>query len=362
MNDNKGKVQTSLRIIGAIAAKDIVDALKNKTILTLMIGVVFLLLSTRALPWLLSMNSMPLAIAVDPGKSSLVTELMASDAFVLYRLSSQEMMEKQLSEAGEPILGLIFPEDLDTNRPIALDGYAAHWVDESETAVLVTFFEEQISQAVGQPVHINIDGHTVYPQLDAGGRPFMSSITLVVTVVLVGAFVVPYLMIEEKETHTMETLLVSPAGYSEVVAGKAVAGLFYCLTAVAIMFYFNRALINLWGVAVGTAVVGALFTVALGLLLGLLFDNPNSANLGMGGVMLVLVVPMLLAGTMGPHSPAILRAVIPWIPSAALAQAFRASFSNAVTPSLIWTNWGSVTAVTALIFTLVVWHVRRMVG
>ena len=360
MNDNKGKMQTSLRIIGAIAAKDIMDALKNRTIISVMIGVVFLMLSTQALPWLLRLNSMPLAVAVDPGQSGLVAELMESDAFALYRLPSQEVMEKQLSEAGEPILGLVFPEDLATDGPIELAGYAAHWVDSSETAVLTTFFEEQISQTTGQPVHINTDGHTVYPRPDAGGRPFMSSMSLVIAVVFVGAFVVPYLMIEEKETHTMETLLVSPARYSEIVAGKALAGLFYCLTAVSLLFLFNQALINLWGVAVGTAVIGALFTVALGLLMGILFDNPASVNLWLGAVMMVLLIPMLLAGTMGPHYPAVARAVLPWIPSAALAQAFRASFSNSVAPSLIWANLGSVLGIAALIFALVVWRVRAL--
>ncbi len=280
------------------------------------------------------------------------------------KLPSLQEMKKQISEAGEPVLGLAFPDDFDARAqagvPIELTGYVAHWVEPSRTFDLIAFFEEQISQTTGQPVHINTDGHTVYPQPDAGGRPFMSSMTLVIAVVFVGAFVVPYLMIEEKETHTMETLLVSPARYSEIVAGKAVAGLFYCLTAVSLLFLFNRALINLWGVAVGTAVVGALFTVALGLLMGILFDDPTSVNLWLGAAMMVLLLPMLLAGTMGPHYPAVLRAIIPWIPSAALAQVFRASFSNTVAPSLIWANLGSVAGIAALVFALVVWRVRRM--
>ena len=61
-----------------------------------------------------------------------------------------------------------------------------------------------------------------------------------------------------------------------------------------------------------------------------------------------------------PHYPAIVRAILPWIPSVALAQVFRASFSNSVAPSLIWVNLGSVLGMTALVFALVVWRVRRM--
>jgi len=43
-------------------------------------------------------------------------------------------------------------------------------------------------------------------------------------------------MVEEKEKHTMEALLVSPASYSQIVLGKTIAGIFYCLTAAAVVW------------------------------------------------------------------------------------------------------------------------------
>lgn len=45
--------RNALRILGAIALKDIADALRNRTILALMIGVGLMLLTGMALPALL---------------------------------------------------------------------------------------------------------------------------------------------------------------------------------------------------------------------------------------------------------------------------------------------------------------------
>jgi hypothetical protein len=137
----------------------------------------------------------------------------------------------------------------------------------------------------------------------------------------------------------MDSLLVSPATYSEVVVGKALAGSFYCLAALTVMFAFSFALINLWWLALLAAVCGALFTVALGLLMGTLFDNAASLNLWLGVVMMILLVPVFLEGTMGSNFPEFMRTIIPWIPSVA--------------------HLGIVVAAAVLILALVVWRVRQ---
>ena len=54
---------------------------------------------------------------------------------------------------------------------------------------------------------------------------FMTVMLLVLSIVGIGVFVVPSLLVEEKEKQTLKFLLVSPAGPVEVVAGKALVGL-----------------------------------------------------------------------------------------------------------------------------------------
>ena len=71
----------------------------------------------------------------------------------------------------------------------------------------------------------------------------MISLSLAVVIITIGIILVPFLMIEEKENHTIEALMVSPAIYSQIVIGKAIAGTFYCLVAAAIVLLVNYAVI-----------------------------------------------------------------------------------------------------------------------
>jgi len=177
---------------------------------------------------------------------------------------------------------------------------------------------------------------------------------------MVGAFMVPYLIIEEKDARTMDTLLISPANYSEVVIGKAVAGLFYCIAAAAVMFIFNGHLVHLWGIAVLTLVCGALFTVSLGLLMGILFDNPASMNLGIGLLILILLIPVLLVDTVGSKLPQIAVTLMTGIPTVGLSRAFRVSFAKSAPLDIMLTNISILLGAAALLLCLVVWRVRQL--
>jgi ABC-2 type transport system permease protein len=357
------RINERLRIISTIAVKDAVDALKNKTIVTVMIGLALMTLTSQALPLLLKLSRVPVAIVYDPGKSDLVTTIADEDGYSLRRLPSQDEMESWIGEGSEVMLGLTLPADLDeqvdNGGSIKLEGAVVHWAEQAKVTELVDFFEDRFSEAAGRRVSIEIEDDMVYPPPDAGGRPFMASMGFVIATIMVGAFLVPYLMIEERETHTMDSLLVSPATYSEVVAGKALAGTFYCLAALTVMFAFNLGLINLWGLALLAAVCGALFTVAVGLLMGTLFDNAASLNLWLGLVIMILLVPVFLEGTMGSNFPELMRTIMPWIPSVALAEVFRTSFSNDFSAAMIISDLGIVVAAAALILALVVWRVRQ---
>ncbi len=63
---------------------------------------------------------------------------------------------------------------------------------------------------------------------------------LVMSLTMTGTFMVPLLLVEEKDKHTMEFLLVSPATSTEVVAGKALTGLAYSAVGAGTMILLNR--------------------------------------------------------------------------------------------------------------------------
>ena len=353
------KFSESWRITWAIAAKDIVDALRNKTTLSIVVGVAFLMFTAMAGPLLLGLKDTPSAVVYDPGKSALIKALTARSEFRLRLADSLEEVKTVVVESPNVLLGLAIPPDFGPGGSVVLDGYAAHWADPALVAERAAFFEEQLGQASSQAVRINTAGRVIYPSLDAGGQPFMISLALTIMILAVGFALVPYLLVEEKETHTFEALLVSPARFSQVAAGKALAGACYCLSAAVVVFLFNAKLFVHWEVAILAVLLGAAFAVAVGLLMGALFDNPATINLWVGVLFMLLLVPTFLAALDSTKVPEVVRTITPWLPSVALGRLLKIAMAGDVPAALLWPNV-AVLAVSALVvYALVVWRVRR---
>ena len=99
-----------------------------------------------------------------------------------------------------------------------------------------------------------------------------------------------------------------------MVAGKALAGVFYCLVTAAAVFAFNAALIVHWGLAILAAIFGSLFTVSLGLLLGSIFENKQQMTLWGFLLLNVMLVPAFLS-IMTDLLPRAVTDLIRWVPT-----------------------------------------------
>lgn len=360
----KTSLVQNLRIISAIASKDIVDAIRNKTTISIVLGIGMLMLSAQATPLLLKLKSVDTAVVFHPGESVLIDELASGEEFEIRRVPSREAMEGSLAEAGEVQIGLVIPGEIDAlaaaGDEIELQGFYAYWAKASEVEELAGFFERALSESIGVPVAIDVDNPGVYPRPDADGQPMMISMSLVVAVLTIGSFLVPYLLVEEKMKHTIEALIVSPASYSQVVLGKAIAGLFYCLTAAAVVFAINFTMISQWWLAIVGVLVGAIFTVSIGLLVGSIFENPGSMNLLLGLILIILMIPVLLGQMVTSNLPSILTDLFPLLPSVAMSTVIRMSFASQVQVDQLLQNLGVMVAGAAILLSLVVWKLRRL--
>jgi hypothetical protein len=353
----------SIRITLTIAAKDIVDAIKNKTTLSIMMGVGIMMLTGLALPLLFGLRRVPTAIVYDPGRSALIRGLTTRTEFSLRFVDSQEELESTLAGSHELPLGIVIPAGFQqaegSGGEVEMDGYFVHWARPDKVTELVAFFEKELSAASWQTVHIVVEGHAVYPSSELGLQPSLLAINLTVLLLIVGLALVPYLMIEEKETHTFDALLVSPARFSHVVSGKALAGLFYCLCAAVIVFLFNTRWIVHWEIAALAFLLGAAFAVAFGLLLGIISENPTTVNLWVGLLLMLLLVPMLLAELVSAKLPAVVQVILPWMPSVAMGKLVGFSMAGAVPAMAIWSDVGVLAIEALILYTLVIWRVRR---
>jgi ABC-type transport system involved in multi-copper enzyme maturation permease subunit len=112
---------------------------------------------------------------------------------------------------------------------IELQAYYPHWAAPDRFSQLEAFFEEQFHQAAPGLGQLTLADQAVYPPVELSGQSAMLLLNLIVVILVIGIALVPLLMIEEKEAQTLKVLLVSPANLKQVVAGKALVGLFYSL-------------------------------------------------------------------------------------------------------------------------------------
>ena len=349
------------RIVWAIAVKDITDAIQNKTILGVMGSALFVVLMYKFLPVLSHSGELPTVLIYDAGQSDIVAELESGAMLDVYLYPSQEVMEQRLAAGDVPELGLVVPADFDQRLAAGetpeLAGYVLYWVSEADARELETMVEQEIAVLSGVPVDIRIAGQ-VYARVDSFGAGLMVALSQTIVLSMVGVSVVAHLMLEEKQTKTMDALVISPASAAHVVMGKAIAGLFYCAAAATCIFALNVPLVLHWGLAVLGVAVGALFTVSLGLLMGTFFEDRQQLTLWGFLAFQVLLLPPFLS-IMEDLLPKVVIQVMGWIPTVALSRVFVATVSYDFSWGLLASNLGLVLGSALLVYGVLTWQVRR---
>jgi len=94
------------------------------------------------------------------------------------------------------------------------------------------------------------------------------------------------------------------------------------------------------------------------LLLGILFEKQQDM-VGWMTALLLLLVGTVLVKMLGVELPALIKNILPWVPSVALAEICQAIFSETVSAVQVWINFGIVIVVSLPLYGLVIWKVQR---
>jgi ABC-type Na+ efflux pump permease subunit len=180
-----------------------------------------------------------------------------------------------------------------------------------------------------------------------------------ITLFTLGIALVPLLMLEEKEAHTLETLLVSPARDLQIVAGKALAGAIYCLSGLLVIVIAYRFLIVHWELALLAMLAGTAFVVALGLLVGIVSNNPTTIMMWATTILLILIVPTVLSGLSSFTQAPWLEALIDYWPSTATYKLLTLAMTVEIPKGMVIENAAIVISAAILLYMLTWWLVRR---
>jgi ABC-2 type transport system permease protein len=357
----RNRLGTEVRIIWAIAWKDIGEALKNKNTLAVLLTAIPMIFLYYYLPVLSARGEPPLVRVYDAGDSVLVARLENSDVLDLRTYPSEERMKEALTSSDVPEIALIIPKNFDqalgVGEDVQVQGYVMNWVNQTEADRLQRFVEDEIAFQLGQPVPVVMQG-PVYLEPDSHGIGTSAGIALVFVLTMIGLTLIPHLMLEEKKTRTIDVLRISPASSGDLVMGKAIAGLFYCLLGAGVALVYYRWLVIHWWLAVLATVMGALFTISLGLVLGSIIESREQLTMWAWVFILPLFVPVFLSLMVGLVPDQVI-AVLRLVPTVVVLDLLRSSYA-AVVPSgtvffqLIWlASW------TGGGLLLATWFVRR---
>ncbi len=352
------------RIVFAIARKDIIDAVRNLYIFgAIVMPLGFWLLFRVIFP---DQSELKIgAIAVYDQGSSLLVERLAADPLVgevITVRSPEELMEVVRKEA---VGGLALPAGFDEAVRAGQTPEATLLFNSrrggGELAAWRRLVDEQLRELAGLPavaklVERDVNGSAL------GGQPSgpsLQSYTLIMLLLIglamIGVFVVPTLLVEEKEKRTLKTILVSPASSADVVAGKAVVGLFYGLLGAVVLLILNDALrgdLALLGLAI---VLGGLVMVELGLLLGALFSTTTQVNTWSSVILVLLTLPSWLTGGLAPEPVA---AAMRFVPTYYLVQLVEQSRGSAV-ETAAWVSVAVLGGLAVVLFAGITWTLKR---
>jgi ABC-2 type transport system permease protein len=355
----------NLRIIWIIARKDLVDAVKNQLLFLSLLMPIFLWLIFRLVFSDMSgMGIMKIAVH-DEANSRLVAELRNLPGVALSELENeQQMMEFVQKQAiGGLAIPAGFDEALARNQNPLLTVYINSRSGGGGIQAFQTLIDKQLWKLAGHdslPAQIRV--------IDtAGSKPgligssinmdrILSVMLLVLSIVGIGVFVVPSLLVEEKEKQTLKFLLVSPAGPAEVVAGKALVGLVACLVIVGSMMILNKSWNGNWPVTLLALIIGSLFTILVGLTMGGFFKTIAQVNTWSSVLLIVLLLPTWVAVMPLPDP---FGMIIRLVPSYYLVDLLNQSMAGIASIGSVWSSLTVLVVCTAIAFSVVVWAVKR---
>ncbi|MHB9091460.1 MAG: ABC transporter permease, partial [Chloroflexota bacterium] len=354
----------NLRIVLAIARKDIVDAARNMYLAgAIAMPVGFYLLFQLILPSGADLKLGPIAV-YDQGSSRLVAAL-AADPLITKLVTAESVGELEDTVREDAVGGLALPAGFDAavaagstpELTVLLNGKRGG----GELNTFRRLVDEQVRKMEGRPpvakmIVRDVQATAGAPQSGADAmQTYTFLLLLVMGLAMTGCFIVPTLLVEEKEKSTLKTILVSPATYADVVAGKALVGLFYAVLGAALLLVLYRAGPGNLALLLGAIFLGSLVMVEIGLLMGSAFKNTAQVNSWSSIVLVVLLLPSFVSGPALSVAVATAMKLLPTYYLVQLVEQAR-NGSSELDP---WISAAVLGACAVVCFFGIVWFLRR---
>ncbi len=362
-----------MRSILAIARKDALDILLNKTTLSLLLSPLLLAVLFLGIGRLLGGHTTDVLI-YDPGRSHVeqVIKNSFSDVRLIY-VHSPEDVTAALGLDGTHkdtiyALGVIVPNNFDESLRASQYPQLGLYingdkVNNIQRQLFVIALADYARNAINPQLPINLTIATVNPPPPANAGLDVSklyAVAIVLGSLFIGSSLVPSLLAEEKEKKTLRILMVSPASFADVVAAKLLVGLFYQLALTLLAITIQGGFIGQVPYVLLFVMLGTLFSVVVGLVIGCFFQTMSATGTVSGMVSFLYIVPMFFVGLfvqLLPSNP--FTPLVKILPTYYIASGVADAVSNQSTMSSVMLNGSIILSTAIVLFMIALWTLRR---
>lgn len=353
----------NLSVVSAITRKDLVDAIRHRYLLTALVTPLFVALLFRVLLPDVNNNKILTIVVHDAGGSGLVAELRKTPQIGVIEASSADATASEVKNRNA-IGGLVVPAGFDADLAASKQPELTVYVNNQKTVFEQAAFRRLLDQMVRSFAKQPEPARLVWVDVDKGADDqkrggtsldqILLPLLLILTFGMTGAFVVPLLIVEEKEKRTLDFLLSSPASLSEIIAGKALTGVAYTLLIAGLLLGINRQFIKNWSLTSLTILLGLLFVVGVGLVIGSLLKNTMQVNTWASLVLILLLAPSFPSIGITAWFDKAMR----FIPTYYLSEALKLSMAGTVS-SQLWMYLAVLLGCTFIVFFAAAWALHR---
>jgi ABC-2 type transport system permease protein len=356
-------IREHLRIALAITRKDIADALTNRMFL---VGFLLppLLSALFSIIYVKEFTNQSLNISVyDPENSAMVEAIRSMDGVTLIDASSADQVARDVED--DAVAGIIVPAGFDTAMQAGDQPELTLLVDQGEGIGTENSVNRIVQEALRQAAGQSLPAQIAVTHVGEAAGQFASGnlslqhffmMTLVILAMLtLGVNTMPNMMIEEKERHTLDAILVSPASPVDVVLGKAIVGMLFMAADVAILLGINNGLAGQWPLTLLLIFLGCIMMVLMGLLIGTAFQRQVTANMWGTVVVMILIIPTWFVS----GGPDIIRTLVRALPTYYIVDGIQQTLAGAATFESLSLDLAVLLAVSVALFGMVVWAQAR---
>lgn len=233
---------------------------------------------------------------VDLGDSEISRDVQAIEGIQVALLDDPAELKDQV-EAHDLDAGLIlqagFDESLRAGEKPPFEFYISGQSARSDRAILAVTALDLVRQVEGSAPLVDV----ALVSLGEGETLAISErlipLLVLLALVIAGVFLTSFTLVEERERHTLEALLVTPLTITEVLVSKAVLGLLLALAMAVVTLALNGALSAAPVALLLSLLAGAVMSVEIGLLYGTAAKDTKSLYTLVKSLNLLVFAPVI---------------------------------------------------------------------